>query len=204
MSECQSVGVSGGGVGGVGGVECRGCRAMSMCFDTLDTRRTLPLSRSLDTGVGVSGPSVGLVSVDTGVRVSGGVGRCRDRVSECRARAQQSTSHRLFPVFPSSPSSRLPVFPSSRLPVFRLPVFPSYPSAPVFTRLHPSSSSSPSSPSSLSSVSRLPVPSSRLVYVSCICVEYAYLVAMCRQASTHRYIYTHTQNAPPEPSLEQV
>ena len=23
-----------GGVGGVGGVECRGCRAMSMCFDT--------------------------------------------------------------------------------------------------------------------------------------------------------------------------
>ena len=30
----------------------------------------------------------GLVLVDTGVKVSGGVGRCRDRVSECRARAQ--------------------------------------------------------------------------------------------------------------------
>ena len=50
---------------------------MSMCFDSLDTTRTLPLSRSLDTGVGVSGPSVRLVSVDTGVGVSGGVGQCR-------------------------------------------------------------------------------------------------------------------------------
>ena len=77
-----------GGVGGVGGVECRGCRAMSMCFDSLDRNRTPHLSRSLDTGVGVSGLSVGLVSVDTSVGVSGGVGRCRDRVSECRARAQ--------------------------------------------------------------------------------------------------------------------
>ena len=74
--------------GGVGGVECRGCRTMSMCFDSLDTNRALLLSRSLDTGVGVSGLSVGLVSVDTSVGVSGGVGRCRDRVSECRARAQ--------------------------------------------------------------------------------------------------------------------
>ena len=43
----------------------------------------------LDTGVGVSGSSVGLVSVDTSVGVSGGVGRCRGRVSECRARAQR-------------------------------------------------------------------------------------------------------------------
>ena len=42
----------------------------------------------LDTGVGVSGSSVGLVSVDTSVGVLGGVGRCRGRVSECRARAQ--------------------------------------------------------------------------------------------------------------------
>ena len=63
-----------GGVEGVGGVECRGCRAMSMCFDSLDTTRGLPLSRSLDTSVGVSGLSVGLVSVDTSV---GSVGRCR-------------------------------------------------------------------------------------------------------------------------------
>ena len=82
-------GVAGvGGVGGVGGVECRGCLTMSKCFDSLDTTRALPLSRLLDTGVGVSGLSVGLVSVDTSVGVSGGVGRCRDRVSECRARAQ--------------------------------------------------------------------------------------------------------------------
>ena len=78
-----------GGVGGVGGVECRGCRAMSMCFDNLDTSRGPPLSRSLDTGVGVSGPSVGLVSVDTVSRVSRVSGSCRDLVSKCRARAQE-------------------------------------------------------------------------------------------------------------------
>ena len=95
VSGVSSVGVS--GVSEVsevsevsGGVECRGCRAMSMSFDNLDTTRSPRLSRSLDTGVGVSGLSVGLVSVDTGVGVSGGVGRCRDRVSECRARAQDA------------------------------------------------------------------------------------------------------------------
>ena len=62
VSECRGVGGVR-GVRGVRGVECRGCRAMSMCFDHLDTTRGPPLSRSLDTGVGVSGPSVGLVSV---------------------------------------------------------------------------------------------------------------------------------------------
>ena len=36
--------------------------------------------------------SVNLVSIDTGVGVSGGVGQCRGLVSKCRARAQESTS----------------------------------------------------------------------------------------------------------------
>ena len=52
-----------------------------LCQDRL----TLP-----DTGVGVSGQSVRLVSVDTSVEVSGSVGQCQGRVSECRARAQAS------------------------------------------------------------------------------------------------------------------
>ena len=76
-------------VSGVSGVSSVGGVGLCRCALTLlDRKRTLLLSRSLDTGVGVSGLSVGLVSVDTSVGVSGGVGRCRDRVSECRARAQ--------------------------------------------------------------------------------------------------------------------
>ena len=38
------------------------------------------------------GPSVDLVSIDTGVGVSGGVGQCRGLVSKCRARAQVQCS----------------------------------------------------------------------------------------------------------------
>ena len=38
------------------------------------------------------GPSVDLVSIDTGVGVSGGVGQCRGLVSKCRARAQAGRS----------------------------------------------------------------------------------------------------------------
>ena len=44
-----------GGVGGVGGVECRECRECRNALTLLDTTRTSPLSRWLDTGVGVSG-----------------------------------------------------------------------------------------------------------------------------------------------------
>ena len=56
----EGVGVSGvsrgvGGVGGVGGVECRECRECRNALTLLDTMRTSPLSRWLDTGVGVSG-----------------------------------------------------------------------------------------------------------------------------------------------------
>ena len=43
------------GVGGVGGVECRECRECRNALTLLDTMRTSPLSRWLDTGVGVSG-----------------------------------------------------------------------------------------------------------------------------------------------------
>ena len=43
------------GVGGVGGVECRECRECRNALTLLDTVRTSPLSRWLDTGVGVSG-----------------------------------------------------------------------------------------------------------------------------------------------------
>ena len=70
------------GVSGVSGVSSVGGVGLCRCALTLlDSNRALQLSRSLDTGVGVSGLSVGLVSVDTSVGVSGGVGRCRDRVS---------------------------------------------------------------------------------------------------------------------------
>jgi hypothetical protein len=68
VSECRSVGVSGvsevsevSEVSSVGGV--RLCRC---ALTLLDTRRGLHLSRSLDTGVGVSGLSVGLVSESVG------------------------------------------------------------------------------------------------------------------------------------------
>ena len=44
-----------GGVGGVGGVECRECRECRNALTLLDMARTSPLSRWLDTGVGVSG-----------------------------------------------------------------------------------------------------------------------------------------------------
>ena len=44
-----------GGVGGVGGVECRECRECRNGLTLLDMARTSPLSRWLDTGVGVSG-----------------------------------------------------------------------------------------------------------------------------------------------------
>ena len=61
----------------------------------LDTVRTSPLSRWLDTRWTLVSEcraecllSVDLVSIDTGVGVSGGVGRCRGLVSKCRARAQ--------------------------------------------------------------------------------------------------------------------
>ena len=37
------------------------------------------------------GLSVDLVSIDTGVGVSGGVGQCRGLVSKCRARAQHGS-----------------------------------------------------------------------------------------------------------------
>ena len=43
------------GVGGVGGVECRECRECRNALTLLDTMRASPLSRWLDTGVGVSG-----------------------------------------------------------------------------------------------------------------------------------------------------
>ena len=43
------------GCRGVGGVECRECRECRNALTLLDTIRTSPLSRWLDTGVGVSG-----------------------------------------------------------------------------------------------------------------------------------------------------
>ena len=83
------------GVGGVGGVECRECRECRNALTLLDTTRTSPLSRWLDTRWTLVSEcraecrsSVDLVSIDTGVGVSGGVGQCRGLVSKCRARAQ--------------------------------------------------------------------------------------------------------------------
>ena len=71
----------------------------------------------------MSGPSVGLVSVDhavdTSVGVSGGVEQCRGRVSECRARAQPPPPWRPPsppPPSPPPPSSPPPPPPSSPRP----------------------------------------------------------------------------------------
>ena len=50
----------------------------------------------------MSGPSVGLVSVDTSVGVSGSVGKCRGRVSECQARAQVQSWYKLDPWHPAA------------------------------------------------------------------------------------------------------
>ena len=84
-----------------------GCARARQCRNALtllDTVRASPLSRWLDTGVGVSG-GVDLVSIDTGVGVSGGVGQCRGLVSKCRARAQRARRSNPWAASPTCPST---------------------------------------------------------------------------------------------------
>ena len=90
MSECRSVGVSecqgDVGVSGIFGCrECRGCRSW---FDTFDTRRTWALSGWPDTGLTLVSECRAQCRLTLCRSVGRVSGECRDRVSECQARAQ--------------------------------------------------------------------------------------------------------------------